>query len=105
VGDLTARRAIDLDLVDYIAAVTGRSVGSVKRKLTLSDARTRVRNIFDEYYDAAVLGAMSVRFVLDHAIESGIARLVGMSERRVRNRLQSMHGKTKVSTAFAREWG
>lgn len=58
VGDLTARRAVDLELFSYIAVVTGRSPLSVKRALSAADGRTKVRNVFDEYYDTDVIGKL-----------------------------------------------
>jgi|GEM_PF-1879676 len=105
VGDLTARRAIDLELVDYVALVTGRSTQSVKRALSEAHGRTKVRNVFREYYDMAVIGNMTIRWALDCDAVGAIARLIGFSERRVKARLQGVHGRTSIAKVFEDVWG
>ncbi len=101
VGRMTGRRALDMRLVDYIAAVTGLAKATVTRKLGAAPGQ-HVRNTLETYDSIEGLSRLTVRQALELDLTRVLARLTGRSERAVTQLLRASDAEAAVGEVFRR---
>lgn len=99
IGNLTIKQARELEVADDIAALTGLSVATVKRKLRELHGGGVVRRQFAWYF-ADTIGELTVRTALQYELAPVLA--AGLRERRqsVLAKLRAAPGQTKLRTVF-----
>ncbi|MDP3208142.1 MAG: hypothetical protein Q8M65_03245 [Rhodoglobus sp.] len=103
VGGMTGRRALDEQLTEYIAEVTGLAKSTVTKRLNASPVR-HVRNTFADSYDSVeALGHLTARRALELNLVRTLAALTGRSGPRVGQRLREATPQTRVGTLFPSE--
>jgi len=99
IGNLTIKRAREFELAGEIAALTGFTVATVKRKLKGLHGGWLVRRQFPWYF-ADTIGKLTVRTALQYDLAPVLA--AGLRERRpsVVAKLRAAAGQTKLRTVF-----
>jgi predicted phosphodiesterase len=115
-GRTVAATRDDDEVLDSLAALTGRSLHRVRRELAAADGRTHLATVFARWWptssddaevepDQNALGSRTVASVRDdQAAIVAIAATTGLSLGRVSNQLQRADGRYRVRTIFAQRW-
>lgn len=110
-GEMTAAAARNDDRQADIAAVTGLTEATVRRRLNdVSHGKTLVRNLFEDDWpndheaDIDALGDMTAADARTENRGVEIAEATNLTEATVRRRLNDAHGNTLVRNVFEDHW-
>jgi len=104
-GDMTVAHARREDLAEDIAELTGLGVRTVRNRLDAIHGKTRLRVAFTEWPPPSIaLARITTAAAQQMDIIEEIAAVTDLNPRQVRGRMNRVHGKTLVGTAFSAEW-
>jgi hypothetical protein len=107
-ANLTVADARDRNLIVDLAAVTGLSEASIRRRFEAAHGRTLLSNCFEDRWppapSAEILGLLNVADARERGLVAAIAEVTGMTPKGVVRRLNAVHGRTLLANCFSDRW-